>query len=74
MSADIVEVNVKGLMPTANGCAVFLGNDHREFWQRTEDRSRQLAATYNTLGLAEYEAIEAFKRYSPTEFLSSAPL
>jgi glucosamine-6-phosphate deaminase len=54
--------------------AVFLGNDRREFWQRTEDRSRKLAETYNALGLAEYEAIESFKRYSPGEFLRDAPL
>jgi bifunctional DNase/RNase len=31
MSADIVEVSIKGLMPTANGCAVFLGNDEKTF-------------------------------------------
>ena len=49
--------------------ALFLGNDRREFWQRTEDRSRHLAETYNALGLAEYEAIEAFKRYAPDEFV-----
>lgn len=49
--------------------ALFLGDDRREFWQRTEDRSRRLAEAYNTLGLAEYEAIEAFKRYAPEEFL-----
>jgi glucosamine-6-phosphate deaminase len=54
--------------------AVFLGNDRREFWQRTEDRSRRLAETYNALGLAEYEAIESFRRYSPEEFLRDAPL
>ena len=54
--------------------AVFLGNDRREFWQRTEDRSRKLAETYNAFGLAEYEAIESFKRYSPVEFLRDAPL
>jgi len=54
--------------------AVFLGSDRREFWQRTEDRSRRLAETYNALGLAEYEAIESFKRYSPEEFLRDAPL
>lgn len=54
--------------------AVFLGNDRREFWQRTEDRSRRLAETYNALGLAEYEAIEGFRRYSPEEFLRDAPL
>ena len=28
---DVVEVTVKGLMPTANGCAVFLGNDQKTF-------------------------------------------
>ena len=49
--------------------ALFLGDDRREFWQRTEDRSRRLADAYNALGLAEYEAIEAFKRYAPDEFL-----
>lgn len=50
--------------------AMFLGDDRREFWQRTEDRSRRLADAYNALGLAEYEAIEAFKRMAPDEFLS----
>jgi glucosamine-6-phosphate deaminase len=54
--------------------ALFLGDDRREFWQRTEDRSRQLAEAYNTLGLAEYEAIEAFKRYTPEDFLSKLSL
>lgn len=28
---DVVEVSIKGLMPTANGCAVFLGNDEKTF-------------------------------------------
>ncbi len=28
---DVVEVSIKGLMPTANGCAVFLGNDTKTF-------------------------------------------
>jgi glucosamine-6-phosphate deaminase len=54
--------------------ALFLGDDRREFWQRTEDRSRRLAGAYNELGLAEYEAIEAFKRYSPAEFLQHGQL
>jgi glucosamine-6-phosphate deaminase len=54
--------------------AAFPGGDRREPWQLTEDRSRRLAETYNALGLAEYEAIEAFKRYSPEEFLRDAPL
>jgi hypothetical protein len=31
MSNDVVEVTVKGLMPTANGCAVFLGDDGKVF-------------------------------------------
>ncbi|MDP1580118.1 MAG: DUF151 domain-containing protein [Candidatus Didemnitutus sp.] len=31
MKEDIVEVAVKGLMPTANGCAVFLGNNAKTF-------------------------------------------
>ena len=56
------------------GQALFLGDDRREFWQRTEDRGRRLAEAYNGLGLAEYEAIESFKRYSAEEFLHHAPL
>ena len=31
MQKDVVEVAVKGVMPTANGCAVFLGNDEKNF-------------------------------------------
>ena len=42
---------------------LFPGSDAREFWQRAEDRNRGTANAYNQLGLAEYEAIEAFKRY-----------
>lgn len=54
--------------------ALFLGEDRREFWQRTEDRSRRLAQAYNALGLAEYEAMEAFRRYAPTDFVRTAAL
>lgn len=42
---------------------VFPGKDIREFWQRAEDRNRATAKIYDQLGLTEYEAIEAFKRY-----------
>jgi bifunctional DNase/RNase len=31
MQNDVVTVTVKGVMPTANGCAVFLGNDDKTF-------------------------------------------
>ena len=43
--------------------APFPGSDNREFWQRAEDRNKETAATYNKLGLAEYEAMEAFVRW-----------
>jgi glucosamine-6-phosphate deaminase len=42
---------------------VFPGDDAREFWVRAEDRTRDTAQRYDRLGLAEYEAMEAFKRY-----------
>jgi glucosamine-6-phosphate deaminase len=41
----------------------FPGNDEREFWQRAEDRNRSSAMMYRELGLAEYEAMEAFRRW-----------
>ena len=42
---------------------VFPGDDAREFWVRAEDRTSETARAYNQLGLAEYEAIEAFVRW-----------
>jgi glucosamine-6-phosphate deaminase len=42
---------------------VFPGTDSREFWERAEDRNRETAELYDNLGLTEYEAIEAFRRY-----------
>jgi len=43
--------------------APFMGNDERLFWQRAEDRNRDLAKRYDDLGLACYEAMEAFVEY-----------
>ncbi len=43
--------------------APFLGNDERLFWQRSEDRNRGTAKLYDQLGLACYEAMEAFVEY-----------
>lgn len=45
--------------------APFLGNDERLFWQRAEDRNRATADLYRDLGLASYEAMEAFVQYIP---------
>ncbi len=45
--------------------APFMGNDERLFWQRAEDRNRATAELYAHLGLASYEAIEAFVQYRP---------
>ncbi|TFF34485.1 glucosamine-6-phosphate deaminase [Mucilaginibacter psychrotolerans] len=42
---------------------VFPGDDAREFWVRAEQRTQETARMYNKLGLAEYEAIEAFVRW-----------
>jgi len=43
--------------------AMFPGADKREFWMRAEDRNHATAKAYNDLGLAEYEAMEAFVRH-----------
>lgn len=47
--------------------APFLGDDERLFWQRSEDRNRATADMYWKLGLASYEAIEAFVEYIPVK-------
>src|SRR5271166_2853633 len=31
MQNDVVPATIKGVMPTANGCAVFLGNEEKTF-------------------------------------------
>jgi len=43
--------------------APFLGNDERLFWQRAEERNQTTANLYTRLGLASYEAMEAFVEY-----------
>ena len=45
--------------------AMFPGSDEREFWQRAEARNRETARLYDKLGMAEYEAIEGFVRWTP---------
>lgn len=47
--------------------APFLGDDERLFWQRSEERNRATADMYDKLGLASYEAIEAFVEYKPIQ-------
>jgi glucosamine-6-phosphate deaminase len=44
--------------------ALFPGTDDREFWERAEARNKATAKLYDALGLAEYEAIEAFVRFA----------
>ena len=45
--------------------AMFMGEDDREFWERAEQRNRATAQLYDQLGMAEYEAMEAFVKYYP---------
>ena len=47
--------------------AVFPGHDVREFWQRAEERNAATARLFDSLGLAEYEAIEGFVRWTNDE-------
>lgn len=42
---------------------MYQGNDTREFWVRAEERNNETAQKYHELGLADYAALEAFKKY-----------
>ena len=42
---------------------VFPGDDSREFWLRAEERTQETARAYDQMGLAEYEAMEAFVKW-----------
>ena len=48
----------------------FLGTQSGESWQQAENNNRATAQHYDRLGLAEYEAIESFRRYKEAEFRS----
>jgi glucosamine-6-phosphate deaminase len=39
------------------------GTDRREFWQRAEDRNIDTAKLYDSLGLPEFYALEAFVQW-----------
>ena len=43
---------------------IFQGDDRREFWVRAEDRNQLNAKNFKDIGLADYEAIELFRRYN----------
>jgi len=42
--------------------AMFVGDDTREFWIRAEERNKNSAEIYKKMGLADYQAMEFFKR------------
>ncbi len=42
---------------------MFQGQDLREFWVRAEERNSETAEKYKNMGLADYAAIESFKRH-----------
>lgn len=43
--------------------AMYQGEDKRAFWLRAQERNRNTAVLFNALGMAEYDSIEAFRRY-----------
>lgn len=48
--------------PSQRDSPGFPGDSKSDFWYRAEERNRSTARLYDQLGLAEYEAIEAFVR------------
>ncbi len=46
-----------------NNSVMFQGEDKREFWERVEERNRDIAKQYRKLGMADYQAMETFRRY-----------
>jgi len=65
MSPDQVMKKQKAIFmhQSQKDSAPFPGEDVREFWQRAKERNAATADHYRRLGLAEYEAMEAFARW-----------
>ncbi|HEX9781238.1 MAG TPA: glucosamine-6-phosphate deaminase [Opitutaceae bacterium] len=49
----------------------FRDSSHKEIWQQTDDINRSTTAAYDRMGMAEYEAIEGFKRLDMNDLLAS---
>ena len=49
----------------------FLGAQSGESWQQAENNNRATAQHYDRLGLAEYEAIESFRRQKESEIAAA---
>jgi bifunctional DNase/RNase len=56
MQNDVEEVSIKGVMPTSNGCAIFLGNDNKTF----------VIYVDQTIGNAIQLTVNGTKRERPT--------
>jgi glucosamine-6-phosphate deaminase len=65
LSPDELQKKTKAIFKhqSQKDSALFPGTDAREFWERAQDRNRETARLYNLLGMAEYEAMEAFVRW-----------
>ena len=65
LSPEVVERKKQAIFrhESQKDAALFPGSDKREFWVRAEDRTKNTAAVYNSLGLPEFYAIEGFVQY-----------
>ena len=62
LSGDELRLKIQAIFKhqSQKDSAPFPGQDEREFWQRVEQRNTGTADLLNGLGLAEYNAIEAY--------------
>ena len=51
-------------LQTQKNGVLFQGGDRRDFWIRAEDRNHLNVKKFSTIGFADYEVIELFKRYN----------
>jgi glucosamine-6-phosphate deaminase len=58
----MIKDQIKAIIFDMDG-VMFQGQDLREFWVRAEERNKETALKYKKMGLADYAAIESFKRY-----------
>ena len=66
MSPDQVMRKRKAILyhQSQKDIVMYQGSDNREFWVRAEARNRRSAIKYKNLGLADYQAIELFKKHT----------
>ena len=71
MKNDVVEVQVRGVLPTANGCAVFIGNDDKCFVIYVDHSVGAAITMFDSRVRLSQSILEELYKYFPNKIFRS---